>query len=241
MRYITALSLSRVGVVVIGALSFWLSYIALTALARDAGFGIAEGYAWPVIVDGVVVVSTVALFASRDRFALFLLICGAAVSLAGNGIHAWTLTHSWVAVAAFEIPPLALLAVSHLSMRLAKHADRAAAEGIVESAVEPAVEHIAEPVIAEQPEAHHDAPNATETNETDETIHPHTPDTEGPYVPTPGPLSPLEKRARAYELLDEGVSGHAVARNLEVSEASVRRWKKARDESTETDHAETAA
>lgn len=220
-RYLTPLSMSRAGVVVIGALSFWLSFIALTALARDSGFGEAEAYAWPVIVDGVVIVSTVALFASRDRFALFLLICGATASLAGNGIHAWTLTQSWIAVAVFEVPPLALLSVSHLSMRLAKHVDNTTA--IVEPRHSPA-----------------QAPRSTETNEQAESVPAPTEEPDEPFTPASGILSPLEKIARAYELLDEGVSGREVARNLDVSEASVRRWKKAREDA-EAEQVEPAA
>lgn len=229
MRHITPLIASRIGVVVIGALSFWLSFIALTALARDSGFGIAEAYAWPVIVDGLVVVSTIALFATRDRFALFLLVCGAAVSLTGNGIHAWTLTQSWVAVAAFEVPPLALLSVSHLSMRIAKRVDTP--EPVVAEPVVAEVQH------AEAPQTVAPAPSATEADEPGETVHAHTDGPDDAYVAASGVLSPLEKRTRAYELLDEGVPGREVARNLDVGEASVRRWKKARDEADDTDDA----
>ena len=49
---------SVAGTVFIAAGAFWLSFTALADLARRAGIGEGQAWAWPLIVDGVIVVST---------------------------------------------------------------------------------------------------------------------------------------------------------------------------------------
>lgn len=113
---------SAVAAVAVAALAFWLSFAALADLA--ARFGVPAGQAWafPLVVDGLVVVSTVAATAMhRHRwYAWALLIVGTVVSVAGNGIHAWHLTASPIGVGIAVIPPLVTLAAIHLTIMLAQ-------------------------------------------------------------------------------------------------------------------------
>ena len=51
------------GTVGIAGFAFWLSFIALTDLARRSGVAEGQAWAWPLIVDGLIVVATVAAFA----------------------------------------------------------------------------------------------------------------------------------------------------------------------------------
>ncbi|RRQ26336.1 DUF2637 domain-containing protein [Rhodococcus sp. Eu-32] len=115
----TAALIAQIGNIGIAALSFWLSFVALADLARRSGFAEPQALAWPLIVDGLIVVSTAAAMAMpRAVYPWALLVLGAAVSLAGNGIHAWELTRSPVAVCVSLVPPLWLLASTHLTVRL---------------------------------------------------------------------------------------------------------------------------
>ncbi|MDR0594005.1 MAG: DUF2637 domain-containing protein, partial [Bifidobacteriaceae bacterium] len=80
------------GTVFIAGLAFWLSFTALTHLAMRAGIAEGQAWAWPLIVDGVIVVSTVAVVALRDRkghrYSWLLLIAGALVSVTANAVQA---------------------------------------------------------------------------------------------------------------------------------------------------------
>ena len=80
------------GTVFIAAGAFWLSFTSLADLARRSGIGAGQAWAWPLIVDGIIVVSTVAVVALADtRSAWYpwaLLIGGATVSGGAAGHHA---------------------------------------------------------------------------------------------------------------------------------------------------------
>ena len=84
------------GTVLIAAFAFWLSFTALSDLARRSGVEAGQAWAWPLIVDGLIVVATVAVVA-LDRCAAAwypwpLLIAGTAVSVAANTLHATVAT-----------------------------------------------------------------------------------------------------------------------------------------------------
>ncbi|WP_460818042.1 DUF2637 domain-containing protein, partial [Microbacterium petrolearium] len=83
---------SVAGTVFIAAGAFWLSFTSLADLARRSGIGAGQAWAWPLIVDGVIVVSTVAVVAlAGERAAWYpwaLLVGGAAVSVTANSLHA---------------------------------------------------------------------------------------------------------------------------------------------------------
>ncbi|MBT2498545.1 DUF2637 domain-containing protein [Agromyces sp. ISL-38] len=117
-----------VGTVFIAAGAFWLSFTSLSDLARRSGLGDAQAWVWPLIVDGIIVVATVAAVAlARTRVAWYpwlLLIAGAAISVAANAIHAVVAESTDVplmlAASVASVPPLVLLAITHLTSILAR-------------------------------------------------------------------------------------------------------------------------
>jgi hypothetical protein len=114
--------------VLVAALAFWLSYNALTLLAVRAGIGAGQAWAWPLIVDGIIVVSTVAVVALKDRpgsgYAWVLLIAGAAVSVTANAVQAamppGARLSAPLAAAVSAVPPVVLLAITHLTVVLTR-------------------------------------------------------------------------------------------------------------------------
>ena len=115
---------SVAGTVFIAAGAFWLSFTSLADLARRSGIGADQAWAWPLIVDGVIVVSTVAVVAlAGERAAWYpwaLLIGGAAVSVTANSLHAVVAADADVpgplAAAVAAVPPVVLLAITHLTV-----------------------------------------------------------------------------------------------------------------------------
>src|SRR5690625_2725376 len=80
------------GTVFIAVGAFWLSFTALTDLALRSGIGAGQAWAWPLIVDGIIVVSTVSVVALAGKrnawYPWALLTGGALVSVTANAIHA---------------------------------------------------------------------------------------------------------------------------------------------------------
>lgn len=196
---------SVVGTVFIAAGAFWLSFTALADLARRAGIGEGQAWAWPLIVDGVIVVSTVAVVALADERAAWypwtLLIGGAAVSVTANALHAIVAADADVpaglAAAVAAVPPVVLLASTHLTVVLIRTTTQPAAEAAA----------VRESVALEV------AP------------------TELLAVASPAPesvrLVPVEvqdRRARAVELRESGWSNKKIARSLDVHPSTVGRW-----------------
>lgn len=116
------------GTVFIAAGAFWLSFTALADLARRSGIDARQAWAWPLIVDGIIVVATVSVVAlARQRdgwYPWLLLMAGAAVSVAANAIHAVVAADADVpaalAGAVAAVPPLVLLAITHLTVVLTR-------------------------------------------------------------------------------------------------------------------------
>lgn len=125
------------GTTVIAGGAFWLSYTSLSDLARRSGISGGLAWVWPLIVDGMIVVATISVVALSGRpagegrqprgsgYAWALLAGGACVSVAGNVTHATLASTSVevpVPVAALVacVPPLVLLAVTHLTVLLAR-------------------------------------------------------------------------------------------------------------------------
>ena len=196
---------SVVGTVFIAAGAFWLSFTALADLAHRAGIGEGQAWAWPLIVDGVIVVSTVAVVAlAGERAAWYpgtLPIGGAAVSVPANARHAIVAADADVpaglAAAVAAVPPVVLLASTHLTVVL------------IRTTTQPATEAagVREPVALEA------VP------------------TESPAVASPTPelarLVPAEvpdRRVRAAELRESGWSNKKIARTLDVHPSTVGRW-----------------
>jgi hypothetical protein len=117
----------------LGACAFWMSFTALADLARRAGVA-AEPWVWPLIVDGLIVVATVSVLAlspfgpRATWFAWMLLAGGSGMSVLGNGMHALWYGDSSVPAAMrvtiAAVPPLVLLASTHLTVELARRTRR---------------------------------------------------------------------------------------------------------------------
>lgn len=122
------------GNVLIGLGAFWLSFTSLADLAARAGLPAQQAWVWPLIVDGLIVVASVSVMAlSADGwratwFPWLLLIAGAVVSVLGNGVHAALLGDPTmpvtVRVAIAAVPPLVLLASTHLTVQLIRRSRR---------------------------------------------------------------------------------------------------------------------
>ncbi|MHA6750826.1 DUF2637 domain-containing protein [Dermacoccus nishinomiyaensis] len=116
------------GTVFIAAGAFWLSFTSLADLARRSGIGAGQAWAWPLIVDGIIVVATVAVVALAGTRAAWypwaLLAGGAIVSVTANAIHAVLAAESTVpgilAAAVAAVPPVVLLAITHLTVILGR-------------------------------------------------------------------------------------------------------------------------
>lgn len=123
-----AVATAVAGTVFIAAGAFWLSFTALADLARRSGVDAGQAWAWPLIVDGIIVVSTVAVVAlAGQRSAWYpwaLLAAGAVVSVTANAIHAVVAADadvpSVLAASVAAVPPLVLLAITHLTVILTR-------------------------------------------------------------------------------------------------------------------------
>lgn len=116
------------GTVFIAAGAFWLSFTALADLAARSGIAEEQAWAWPLIVDGIIVVATVAVVALAGQpsawYPWALLIGGAAVSVTANAIHAVVAADADVpgvlAASVAAVPPVVLLAITHLTVMLTR-------------------------------------------------------------------------------------------------------------------------
>jgi hypothetical protein len=201
------------GTVFIAAGAFWLSFTALADLARRSGIDAGQAWAWPLIVDGIIVVATVAVvaLASQHRptwYPWTLLAAGAVVSVTANAIHAIiaadTDVPSVLAASVAAIPPLVLLAITHLTVILTRP-------------ITPATE------VSEIP------PNLAPVEPTEVKTDDAVPVPEDAPTPTPPVAvawaSVSERRAEAAQLREvEGWSNKQIARHLGVHPSTVGRW-----------------
>lgn len=112
--------------------AFLLSFGALQDLARLAGIPGGQAWLWPLIVDGVILQATISVVALRDaatsarRFAWMLLAAGTGVSVAANITHAVLTADDrvpgLVAALVASVPPLVLVAMTHLTVELIRNA-----------------------------------------------------------------------------------------------------------------------
>ena len=129
-RLVIASSVTGTLVLALGA--FWLSFTTLQDLAIMAGIPAGQAWVWPLIVDGVILEATISVVALRNqapaarRYAWLLLAFGAGVSVAANITHAIVAADARVpaVVAALvaSVPPLVLLAMTHLTVELTRNA-----------------------------------------------------------------------------------------------------------------------
>lgn len=115
--------------ILIGAASFVLSFSSLCDLAARTVWPGSLAWLWPVIVDGAIILATMALVAfsaypeqrSARRYFWALLIIGAVVSVSGNAVHAMIPNPAlpeqplglWFAAAIACVPPIALVGATH--------------------------------------------------------------------------------------------------------------------------------
>ncbi|MDR1427587.1 MAG: DUF2637 domain-containing protein [Bifidobacteriaceae bacterium] len=205
------------GTVFIAALAFWLSFTALTHLAMRAGIAEDQAWAWPLIVDGIIVVATVSVVAMARRkgswYPWLLLVSGALVSVTANSIHAampaGVNLPPALAAAVSAVPPIVLLAITHLTVVLTRPDKAHAAEGETAHGIgDP-------PPPAPEPPVMADAAPAAE---------PQVPRKPRPQRPA-GPDKTREwKQARAVEMHRQGETTRSIAAELGVAKATVNRW-----------------
>jgi hypothetical protein len=127
------LAVAVVGTVFIALGAFWLSFTSLAALARSCGIPAGRAWVWPLIVDGVIVVATVSVVAMTGsglerravRYPWLLLLAGACVSVLANASHAVVAADARVpsilAALVAAVPPVVLVAITHLTVELTRH------------------------------------------------------------------------------------------------------------------------
>ncbi len=211
------------GTVFIAAGAFWLSFTALADLARRSGIDAGQAWAWPLIVDGIIVVATVAVVALAGQqrptwYPWTLLAAGAVVSVTANAIHAIiaadTDVPSVLAASVAAIPPLVLLAITHLTVILTRPVtpdEKQAMEPVVTSAERRSEVTVIEPTQPLRPAIEESAPPAVEA------------------APAPqlsdALVSVSERRAEAAQLRElEGWSNKQIARHLGGHPSTVGRW-----------------
>ncbi len=124
--WVVAASIS--GTVLLGAGAFWMSFTALADLAHRAGTPAELAWVWPLIVDGIIVIATMSVVAlspygaRATRYPWMLLGGAALVSVAANVTHALVAADDTVpsilAALVASVPPIVLLAVTHLTVEL---------------------------------------------------------------------------------------------------------------------------
>ncbi len=227
------------GTVFIAAGAFWLSFTALADLAARSGIGAGQAWAWPLIVDGIIVVATVAVVAlAGHRSAWYpwaLLIGGAAVSVTANAIHAVVAADADVpgvlAASVAAVPPVVLLAITHLTVILTRplptatdpHTDT----GMVARDEVAPVEHPTQPPVPVE------APEPSLLPAPPAPAEPSADGDSAPEVPPPvvestrhtrtGATS-SDRRERAARLCEQGWSNKRIARELGVHPSTVGRW-----------------
>lgn len=118
-----------------------MSFAALRDLAVRVGMPVDLAWLWPLLIDGMIVEATLAVVALAQRgsravwYAWFLLAVGAVVSVGSNGVHAMLTGHGWAGAAAASVPPVVLLATTHLTVLLMAAPEASAAPAQVPAAV----------------------------------------------------------------------------------------------------------
>lgn len=213
-----------VGTVFIAGGAFWLSFTALADLASRSGIAVGQAWAWPLIVDGIIVVATVAVVAlSGQRVAWYpwaLLVGGAAVSVTANALHAVVAADADVpgvlAACVAAVPPVVLLAITHLTVVLT----RTGGAGHFPPDDDGALRDAREPLPASRTTAVHRPQSKAEPPG----AAPSTADqvADGPEIASQ--LDSESRRVQAQRWRVEGWSNKAIARQLGVHPSTVGRW-----------------
>lgn len=214
----------------IGGAAAVLSFAALCDLAARSG--VAVPALWPGIVDGVVIVATVAVVAGAGWYAWSLLIIGAIVSVSGNIVHAAIpdgVLPVWLCATVAAVPPVALVAVTHLAVHL-RRAGSTSAVACDISTTESELTRGSGLGSSLGELVRDSAPGAITPEVADVTAAPVLSHRDIAATPTGAPV-PIVRvdgtaRAHALELLASGVSAQAVAERLGIHRTTVYRWKR---------------
>lgn len=198
------------GTIFIAAGAFWLSFTSLADLAARSGVGHGQAWAWPLIVDGVIVVSTVAVVAlAGERGAWYpwtLLAGAAAASVTANSIHAVVDADADVpgvlAACVAAVPPVVLLAITHLTVVLARaqHVDLEVSLAVAADPPAALVPFGPVPAMAGRAELPNPARAVADAS------------------------AGVDRRRVAEGLRGAGWSNKKIARHLEVAPSTVGRW-----------------
>jgi len=224
------------GTVFIAAGAFWLSFTSLADLAQRSGIGAGQAWAWPLIVDGIIVVATVAVVALAGTrtswYPWALLIGGASVSVTANAIHAVIAADadvpSILAGAVAAVPPVVLLAITHLTIILTRppepHATAEPPDAVLR--VLPDVDDATsvELVLPDVLPSPAPAPDSG---------------SEPAFIGDDPGLEPsADRREQAAALHEAGWSNKQIARQLDVHPSTVGRWLTAHTASPDDDSAD---
>lgn len=223
----------------VAGLGLWLSFVALSDLAARAGLGAFEARAWAVVIDGLIVVSTLAVYSldQRRAYAWTVFLFASTASLAANVTHSILAPGElplWLSGAIAAAPPLSHLIATHLTCKLIREHARRDTPAVradmpepddrlpapLDEAPRPPALHA---VAAPAPELLDDAPTAERANLREpELLEPELLDEGAPASP---PESNLEDpRARALAAIAAGAKQHEAAALVGVHVRTVRRW-----------------
>ena len=219
--------LAITGTILLALGAFWLSFTTLQDLAALSGIPAGQAWVWPLIVDGVILEATISVVALRNsapgarRFAWLLLASGAGVSVAANITHAVvasdTRVPAIIAALVASVPPLVLLAMTHLTVELTRNEtphQTPEARALIEHSApanpdEPALASVLAVPVAERAGSNADEGSTSASART----------TKRSAV----------GRERAAALASKGVSRRQIAAELGVHPTTVGRWLSAPD------------
>ena len=190
----------------LAVLAFVLSFDALRIVALACGVQPALAWMFPLIVDGSTLAFTWATWAFRTRgmgtwYPWLMLVLFSVVSLIGNALHAHPvqvngmLLPDWVPPLVMTMPPIALLATTHMIVMAAGRTfdaqpDEPDREPMPDAGGRSAIAPEPEPPAAEsEPEPSAPVPESSEPEPMGETV-PATPEPE-PSEPGPEPATPV--------------------------------------------------
>lgn len=219
--------LAITGTILLALGAFWLSFTTLEDLAALSGIPAEQAWVWPLIVDGVILEATISVVALRNsapgarRFAWLLLASGAGVSVAANITHAVvasdTRVPTIIAALVASVPPLVLLAMTHLTVELTRNEtphQTPETRRLIEHSAPANLNEPAPASVLAVPAADRAGSTAAEDS-------------------APASARPRRQgivgRERAVALASEGVSRRQIAEELGVHPTTVGRWLSAPD------------
>lgn len=233
-RFVIVLAVTGTILLALGA--FWLSFTTLRDLAILSGIPAGQAWMWPLIVDGVILEATISVVALRDsartarRFAWLLLGAGAGVSVAANITHAVvaadTRVPALIAALVASVPPLVLLAMTHLTVELTRNTTTPTPTG----------REVAPPLLVADETTTITPVDAPDAFEQDAVPEPRdTTAVARPVATGGGRGQRRDARVRAIALDAEGVSKRQIAAQLGVHPTTVGRWLNAPDRQQDGD------